>query len=387
MKRKIKVVRCPVCTKRYGQMVATQRCPHCARAKHAKANPLAARDQLRKKKRKGLGWTSYLGIPTGRRTRKASSKAKGLYHARRSVERASKHVFLPKTGSRNPCGAFGRYPNPVSALAALDAVTGVKYLTERQRAARKRYKAQHGRNPVKLSRAEAVRLGLISAPEKVTPIRRTAAPRTRKATKRHTTQGLFGPARAGRSVGRVVRKVRRSTASFFRGFSLGKRNPAAEAIHAKVHTGKHMAHKFHGRRSTRDVSLRVSKHVPASGNWVAGPIDYVKVRTLRGMQTVHFGSNARLVGNGKRYLAIGNARFKRPGDAIHNPGDVVDAGAVYEVGYRADKPHLTGNSKEVAWYHKFGEESGALPSLLLDSDGYALIEGGKFHVKRTGIHD
>jgi len=294
---------------------------------------------------------------------------------------------LKEVAARTARRAQTVHANPLSALKALDTFASVKYLRETARGKRIA-------NPLKLTRAEAERIGLIPKSEKVTPLRAARGVATRSAgtrqkqtkSKRHTTHGLFGPARAGKKIGRAVRKVRRSTAALFRGFRAGSRNPAAESIYKWVHTGRKMAHKFHGRQSRRDVTLRVSKHVPASGNWVAGPIDYIKVKTARGMQKVHFPSHARLVGNGKRYLAIANARFKRPG-RIHNPSDVIDAGGVYEVGYRADKPHLTGTDREVAWYHKFGEESGHLPSLLLDSDGYALIEGGKFHVKREGIID
>lgn len=277
-KRKIKVVRCGKCHKRYGAMKEGQKCPHCARARGAKTKT--------PKRRKNLSLvTADAAIDLLSRTRKRSKKAP---HKRRT--------------NRIPSRLKGK---PLTTLQM------VRMLPKKE----------------------------------VERIRRSVEKRKVNRTRRLTPSQKFARA-----------------------------NP----------TAAHMWKKFHGVPSTKSAKVKVSKAFPTSGAWVLGPINYLKVRRAGKVQRVNFGPRARLVGHGKRLLAIANAQFKQ-----HRGVNPSEHGLVpVEVGYEKIAPHLNdGYPGLTPWKHRFGEESGRMPCLAIDHEGFAVIKGGGFHIKADGIHD
>lgn len=60
-----------------------------------------------------------------------------------------------------------------------------------------------------------------------------------------------------------------------------------------------------------------------------------------------------------------------------------NAGEIYEITYGARKPHI--EPGYMHYYHKFGDEGGAKPTLKTDSDGRLLIVGGDYTIEPEGI--
>jgi hypothetical protein len=158
-----------------------------------------------------------------------------------------------------------------------------------------------------------------------------------------------------------------------------RRNPTS-ATAARISRG------FHGRTPTWSTAS-VSRHVPGNAAAGLGRLDHLKVRPngSQSVKTFRFGGNAKLVATGNRHLAIAGARFKKPA-RTSNPADLQDVGEVVEVQYRTDKPHL-GFPRTTTFYHEHGEESGLCPRLLIDDEGYGLIQGGALKVTPEGIVD
>jgi len=149
--------------------------------------------------------------------------------------------------------------------------------------------------------------------------------------------------------------------------------------------GARRAEAFHGRPVRNWSTDKVSRHVPARTSGAGlGRLTRLKVRTGSGTKAINFGNRAKLVQVGPRHLAIANARFRRP--PATNPQGFYNAGQVEETEYATDKPHL-GHKGQTRFYHKHGEETGALPCLYIDDEGYAIIKGGKMRISPDGITD
>lgn len=103
---------------------------------------------------------------------------------------------------------------------------------------------------------------------------------------------------------------------------------------------------------------------------------------LAGGKTVRFpGGNARLCHKGNRLYLTG-ARFRKP-----NPPGEVDYGEIARICYHADKPHLEHDTKARPYEHKFGEDGGIRPHLVIDAEGLPIISGGSYRVTPEGIVD
>ncbi len=61
---------------------------------------------------------------------------------------------------------------------------------------------------------------------------------------------------------------------------------------------------------------------------------------------------------------------------------MVDEVAV--VGYVTAKDHI-GDGETFEFYHQMGEENGVRPVLLIDADGFPLLQGGSYEIKAEGI--
>lgn len=105
---------------------------------------------------------------------------------------------------------------------------------------------------------------------------------------------------------------------------------------------------------------------------------------LRGGHFLRFDqSKVKLAADGRKKLHILGARMKVRGAT---PGDEHDAGEVMHVVYVADKPHIDGGVV-TEYVHKFGEEGGVLPHLVIDREGYPKLEGGSYRITEDGIID
>jgi hypothetical protein len=89
---------------------------------------------------------------------------------------------------------------------------------------------------------------------------------------------------------------------------------------------------------------------------------------------------------GKMHIVGGNYRINT-GRRRRNPDGGVDFGEIAVIEYEADKPHLTGDDKEVLWFHHYGEEGGERPHLVVDGEGLGHIEGGDYTIAPEGVRD
>lgn len=125
---------------------------------------------------------------------------------------------------------------------------------------------------------------------------------------------------------------------------------------------------FHGKEASeiaeKHVSAAVRKDFTALGS-----LDYLKVKTPIG-QTVKFGfegDGVKLASSpdGKTlYLIGGNQNIAHCLDKNSQEKDFIDMGDALEVQYVARKIH--GGFAPMSYFHKFGEETGALPRLGYD---------------------
>jgi hypothetical protein len=88
---------------------------------------------------------------------------------------------------------------------------------------------------------------------------------------------------------------------------------------------------------------------------------------------------------GKIHIVGGNYRIGT-GGRRRNPDGAVDMGEIAVIEYVADKPHL-GEENDVLWFHKFGEEGGERPHLVVDGEGLAHVEGGDYYIRPEGVRD
>lgn len=131
---------------------------------------------------------------------------------------------------------------------------------------------------------------------------------------------------------------------------------------------------------------------PASSQWVCAasgtPADLAKlgglkkIRLADGRVLSFDPRTAALAADAGRRLHITGARLAVRGG--QNPGEEFDAGEIAALVYVADKPHIDGG--EVTEYtHEMGEETGIRPHLIIDGEGFPLIEGGDYDITADGI--
>ncbi len=83
-----------------------------------------------------------------------------------------------------------------------------------------------------------------------------------------------------------------------------------------------------------------------------------------------------ITGNGYKITAKGKKR---------NPDGFEDLGEITHIEYVATKAHLDGYP--VTYVHAMGEEGGAKPHAVVNSDGLLLIEGGDYTITSRGIEN
>jgi hypothetical protein len=133
---------------------------------------------------------------------------------------------------------------------------------------------------------------------------------------------------------------------------------------------------FRGKSVTRKSKVRAATGTPST----LAKLGALKELKLRG-RTLRFGGGASLAADGRKRLHVVGTRMKVRG----NPGGEVDVGEIISVTYCADKPHIEAGTFN--YVHKFGEEGGVRPHLIVDPEGYPIIEGGSYGITADGIID
>lgn len=138
---------------------------------------------------------------------------------------------------------------------------------------------------------------------------------------------------------------------------------------------------FHGERIQNETELLAAKICPR----FVGRLGYLEYLILENGDRIEFEDlksfaamdrrkNVWLVGGG----AVLNDYEKPP---FNEFGTV---GKVYEISYRTGKAHI-GNRKTISFYHNFGEVDSTLPTLLIDDEGFPVLVGGNYTIKKEGI--
>jgi len=136
---------------------------------------------------------------------------------------------------------------------------------------------------------------------------------------------------------------------------------------------------FNGRPSTQAREMEVSRHAPAKLDQLGGLVEL----KLGSGKTVKFNPSRVALAAAGGKLWIAGKRFAKPNPAAKtneiNPVDTID-----HVVYTTYKPHH-GDAPGTHYIHKLGEDTGHLPTLCVDRDGYPVIRGGKYKIEARGI--
>lgn len=158
-------------------------------------------------------------------------------------------------------------------------------------------------------------------------------------------------------------------------------NPKKETARKAPPSVKKIRKEFAGFSRSKALVLHTPKGLPKD---VALLGDLKELKLYGKAKPVRFRS-AKLgaySNGGRRRLCIG-LQEKRP---VKNPAQEQDLGEVQSVVYKTAKPHL-GFNNAVYFKHKFGEEGGARPRLILTTDGLLKLVGGDYTVKKEGIRN
>lgn len=215
--------------------------------------------------------------------------------------------------------------------------------------------------------------------------KRIAAATTRAAYKRENPAYIWAPKKrrapghldlAPRGKGRKAKKRYYGKGGRF-GWPKSKR-PIAGALSFSLHGGRKKLNpspasvfsEFRGKDATTRTQVKAASGTPK----VLAKLGTLIELHVEGKK-LHFGPGASLAADGRKKLHIVGTKFARP-----NPPGEVEYGEIKSVTYRSIKPHIDENV--VDYIHKF---SVPRPKLVVDEEGYALIEGGRYSMDADGI--
>lgn len=141
-----------------------------------------------------------------------------------------------------------------------------------------------------------------------------------------------------------------------------KRNPSPASVFSE----------FRG----KDVRSKARSTAHGSGHLTVAQLGHLRELRITGKR-LSFGGNALLCADGRKRLHIAGVRMKAAG------GGEQDMGEVHSVTYRSDKPHIEEGTFD--YVHKFGEDGGKRPRLIIDAEGYPFLEGGSYKIDADGI--
>lgn len=142
---------------------------------------------------------------------------------------------------------------------------------------------------------------------------------------------------------------------------------------------------FQGRKATQTLTPIAGANTPQKG-WILGRL--IKL-VVRGYATLDFETKKFYLwaDDGNRCLFIGGGRVT---DAVPGmpAGHVLPLGRVSSITYETEKTHLDDPKGQPSWYrHRFGEEGGQEPLLVVDNKGYGYFEEGDYTITPLGIRD
>lgn len=154
-------------------------------------------------------------------------------------------------------------------------------------------------------------------------------------------------------------------------------NPTASKPSAKQ---QQLHKKFQGRTAERNTAVNASVYAPARASKLGG-LKFIKLTNGR---TLHFNEKrASLMEGTDGKMYIGGVRFAPP-KSLERKEDFFDMGKIDRVGYITHKNHIE-NGETFCYVHKMGENGGKRPHLMLDYQGFPLIVGGSYKIRRVGI--
>jgi hypothetical protein len=273
-----------------------------------------------------------------------------------------------------------------------------------------RMNAKGKKNPgvIKMSEAQFAKLGKrigLSSPAPVRT-RSTGIGRPhRKAARKFKKVDVFGGS-GFLGLGRSIQRIKRENPGLFaklKGLIAGGgKKKVAKVGYRKTQRGKYRPTKYMERKSlshgrpvlryanptpakvftefrgkgvTRKTKVKAASGTPST----LAELGKLRELKLRG-RTLRFKAG-RLAADGRKKLHIVGVKMKYRG----NPGGEIDVGEIISVTYEADKPHV--ESGIYNYIHKFGEEGGKRPHLIVDPEGYPVIEGGSYRINADGIID
>lgn len=148
-----------------------------------------------------------------------------------------------------------------------------------------------------------------------------------------------------------------------------KRNPSIAEV----------SESFQGRKSGTVKTFKAASSAPSDLARI-GKLSFLKVA----------GKDIRITGamvcaDTKNKIWIAGARAPMLNQKAR-PGEGLDFGEITEIGYITSKAHI-GDGKTFEYVHKFGEEGGRRPHLIIDSEGMPILRGGDYQIKAAGIID
>lgn len=136
---------------------------------------------------------------------------------------------------------------------------------------------------------------------------------------------------------------------------------------------------FQGRQATTARQLAVSGHAPKHLDQLG---DLIELKLNSGKVLKFAGKKFKLcAAGGKLWIAGGRFAKANPAGKARevNPIDAID-----HVVYGTYKPHH-GDMQYTHYIHKLGEETGHMPTLCVDRQGYPIIRGGRYKIEARGI--
>ena len=192
----------------------------------------------------------------------------------------------------------------------------------------------------------------------------SAARERLRAAQEARLSGRSNPRRANPRRKRADRSVRR-------------RNPSETQQAVKLYQS------FHG-KDPKEISERQESAAMRLEYTCLGALDYILFRTPLGDDArLNFeGDGVKLASspNGQQLYCIGGNQNILPLlDSASQEKDFIDLGDALEVQYVARKIH--GKFEPVAYFHKFGEDTGSLPRLFFDKlKKRIFFTGGDYHI-------
>jgi hypothetical protein len=138
---------------------------------------------------------------------------------------------------------------------------------------------------------------------------------------------------------------------------------------------------FQGRPATTAKAMPVSRLAPAKMDQLG---DLVEIKLNSGKVLNFANKKFKLCAAGGKLWIAGGKLAKANPSAKANAIDAIDA--IDHVVYGTRKPHH-GDHKYTHYIHRLGEESGLMPTLCVDREGFPIIRGGNYKIEARGIVD